>query len=143
MSPEEKIIERLGAENGALRSRIEILEYRISNLVGRDGVMNRLGLTGSEYRLVHLMANSAPRVVTRDAMLEARRPDAAHRPEDVDAKLVDVFICKIRPKLAKYGLTVHTTYGAGYCMSEQDGERFCELTYGTPLLDQANGRAAA
>jgi len=137
MSPEERIIERLSAENGKLHTRIEMLEYKLSNLVGREGTSERLGLTRMEFRLAHLMAVSSPLVVTKDALLAARRPETELNPDGVHIKIVDVFVCKIRKKLAQHGIDVHTAWGAGYYMDQPDAQQFLGLVYGKNQMELA------
>ena len=128
MTPQEKLIEQQGAEIGRLRSRIEILQYRLDNLMGRD-MVDRLGLTHTEYRLAHLLANASPRVVTKTALLEARRCETDRGADSVGIKIVDVLIHKIRKKLGPQGMVIDTAWGSGYCMSEQSADKFYNLTY--------------
>lgn len=70
-----------------------------------------LGLTPAEGRI--LVALFRRGRSTKEQLLEAvhgHRPDA-DRPE---LKIVDVFICKLRRKLAGFGVEIVTIWGCGY-----------------------------
>ncbi|MEO0449078.1 MAG: helix-turn-helix domain-containing protein [Pseudomonadota bacterium] len=135
--PGQERIEALLAENAKLRRENEILSYRMENLLGRIGTGQRLGLTSAEYRLTHLMANASPYVVTKEALLEARRQDSLSMNDGVKIKIVDVIICKIRKKLKPYGIEIKTIWGCGYQMEKDSADRFYELTYAEDVGEAA------
>jgi DNA-binding response OmpR family regulator len=71
------------------------------------------GLTPTEFRLLHALANEEGRVVTRDELMQTvwgRRQRARDR-------TVDVFIRKLRLKVdraASMHVFIHTRHGVGY-----------------------------
>jgi hypothetical protein len=72
------------------------------------------GLTQIEARL--LAALSDGRVHSKESLHSAmyfERGD--HAPE---IKIIDVFVCKIRRKLAGYPIKVETVWGAGHCVAD-------------------------
>ncbi|HEX2291764.1 MAG TPA: response regulator transcription factor [Gaiellaceae bacterium] len=98
---------------------IELEELRIdpesvqAYLDGRSA-----GLTPTEFRLLYALAQEAPRVVTRDELLQqiwGRRLTRRDR-------TVDVFVRKLREKIdakAPRHSFVHTRYGVGYKLEPQ------------------------
>lgn len=54
----------------------------------------------------------------------------AHRKEDVvnsdmpDLKVIDVYICRLRKKLAPLGLTIETIWGQGYRIPRENAAEF-------------------
>ncbi|OSP56590.1 winged helix-turn-helix domain-containing protein [Pseudoruegeria sp. SK021] len=74
-------------------------------------------LTGSEFFLIKMIADSRGAVVTKDMLLEAlyvgQTPPAA--------KIIDVFICKVRTKFRAAGLDercITTIWGEGYALGQ-------------------------
>ena len=135
--PGQERVEALMAEVKDLRRKNEVLNYRIENLLGREGTGQRLGLSAAEYRLAHLLANSAPYAVKKDALLEARREDSLAMNDGVHIKIVDVIICKIRKKLKPYDIEINTIWGIGYQMEKGDADRFYQLTYAEDVGEAA------
>jgi DNA-binding response OmpR family regulator len=93
---------------------VEVEELRIDPsvvqaFVGKESV----GLTRTEFRLLHMLATERGRVVTRDELLQTlwgRR----HTYRD---RTVDVFVRKLRAKIdrrAPHHVFIHTRYGVGY-----------------------------
>lgn len=71
-------------------------------------------LTGYEVLLLQRLAEMFPRVVTRQALLEWMyqiSPDA-----EPEIKIIDVYVCKARKKLASIGLQIDTVWGTGYAL---------------------------
>lgn len=70
-------------------------------------------LTGKEYDLVEALALNMNRVLSKDALM-TRMYSGRDEPE---LKIVDVFICKIRNKMAAFGDNhIETAWGRGYVM---------------------------
>jgi DNA-binding response OmpR family regulator len=93
---------------------VQVEELRIDPsvvqaFVGEESV----GLTQTEFRLLHMLATERGRVVTRDELLQTlwgRR----HTYRD---RTVDVFVRKLRAKIdrrAPHHAFIHTRYGVGY-----------------------------
>nr|WP_278422938.1 helix-turn-helix domain-containing protein [Brucella anthropi]DAM62818.1 MAG TPA: Transcriptional regulatory protein, C terminal [Caudoviricetes sp.] len=49
----------------------------------------------------------------------------ALRSDDVEPKIVDVFICKLRKKVKPFGVIVETVWGSGYTLV--DREKYAEV----------------
>lgn len=76
-------------------------------------MMTAFRLTRLEARIIDSMMASAPRPMTKEALLNAAWGDRA---DDVEIKIVDVFICKIRAKMGRE--CIETIWGHGYRMGE-------------------------
>lgn len=79
---------------------------------------NKIHLTNKEYAVLELMATRKDAVITKDMFL-----DHLYEGEEPQSKIVDVFICKLRKKLAnlsggtKY---IDTIWGTGYKLKTED-----------------------
>lgn len=90
-----------------LRERIAVLERA---LVGDDLPPLEFGLTPQEGRLFGLLMHRT--TVTKDSAMAVLYRDFAK--EEADLKIVDVFICRMRKKLAPFGIKIATRWGQGY-----------------------------
>lgn len=117
----EQELRRLRIENRELRE--ELAEWRRHGRASVDagddatrGVALRdwAALTGDEGRMLLALLDAAPRTLSKERLFQTRKSCA----EDVEIKLVDVRICKIRQKLAVAGLrdSIRTAWGVGYFM---------------------------
>jgi two-component system cell cycle response regulator CtrA len=93
---------------GALN--IELGSQKVS-VHGQD-----IRLTGREYGILELLAMRKGTVLTKDAFM-AHLYSGMDEPE---AKIIDVFICKLRKKLADAGADnlIGTVWGRGYVMRD-------------------------
>lgn len=75
-----------------------------------------LHLTGKEYSILELLALRKGFVLTKEAFLNHLYGGI----DEPEIKIVDVFICKLRKKLAKAGVTnlIGTVWGRGYMIRE-------------------------
>lgn len=98
----------------ALQATIERLEDRIAILeraMGLDFLPPvEWALTPNEARLLGALMERE--VLTKDAAMAALYRDRGA--DEPDAKIVDVFICKLRAKLKRFGLSIETRWGVGY-----------------------------
>lgn len=98
----------LEAENDELRERIRQLEARPARLLPVE-----LCLSAHEEALIRFLLGvpeaSKERLLTA---LYGNKPDG----DEPDIKIVDVFVCKARKKLAKFGIEVTTLWGRGYAL---------------------------
>lgn len=101
----------------ALETEAERLRDRIAQLEDAMG-MNFLTpiewrLTGSEARVFGVLMSRelATKHAIMAALYDARGADEA------EIKIVDVFICKMRPKLKAFGIEIGTRWGEGYYLS--------------------------
>ena len=71
-----------------------------------------VALTGKEFELLQLLVLRKNLILTKDAMLNQLYGGL----DEPEVKIIDVFICKIRKKLARAGLdnVIATVWGRGY-----------------------------
>lgn len=114
----EAYIQKLEEENELLRERIILLEevigYRIS-------VPLIFGLSMQQSAMLGVIVKRE--VATKEMLLNAimnGRPEA----DEPELKIVDVQICKMRPRLNKFGIVIETVWGRGYRMDPENKARF-------------------
>lgn len=127
----DALVERLEVENDVLRERVRQLE----EMVFGDGGLTPIewGLTTAEERLFHLLAQR--QLVTKDAAMAGLYRDLGK--DEADPKIVDVFVCKIRKKLAPYGVGITTRWGQGYELDAATRARFRQPAPGLSLAREA------
>jgi DNA-binding winged helix-turn-helix (wHTH) protein len=91
---------------GASVAALDLLMDPTTGIVSYDGKSERL--SPSHFRLLKTFIDRYPNVVTKDECLNALSE------KDVEMKLVDVQVCKLRPKADKLGLIITTVWGTGY-----------------------------
>jgi DNA-binding response OmpR family regulator len=80
----------------------------------------------SRILLVVLRRGHASREQLHDAVEDNRgNPDEA-----TDKKIVDVVVCKLRKKLTKIGIVLHTIHSIGYEMNEADRTKLLSILRG-------------
>ena len=91
-------------------------ESRDARVFGR-----RLNLTSKEFAVLELLTLRRRQVVRKDAMLSQLY---AIEDSEPDQKIIDVFICKLRKKLAAAGAgkLITTVWGLGYRLEELGAE---------------------
>ena len=112
VAPRDDRVAMLEAENAELRDRIEHLEREMFS--GDLLWPVEWCLTGSEARVVGLLL--ARPFARKDQIMTALYRDL-HR-DEAEAKIVDVFACKIRKKLTPFGVVIRTIWGVGYAIDE-------------------------
>ena len=104
---ETSAIEKLQAENDALRERLKAFER---DFLGDDIVFPvSWRLTPSEKRVMGALLARAQ--VTRQQLLTAV---TLYDGDEPDIKIIDVLICKVRKKLKPLGIHIKTIWGVGY-----------------------------
>ncbi len=108
------LVERQQDEIETLRERVRQLE----DLLIPTGVLCPIewGLTGSEARLFAFLTTRD--MATKEQIMHALYADR-HNADEVEPKIVDVFICKLRKKLTPHGVTVDTVWGQGYSLRDR------------------------
>lgn len=71
-------------------------------------------LTGKEQQFLRALASRE--FLSKEAILIAVYGSTDDAP---DVKIVDVFVCKLRRKLATYDITIETVWGKGYRLSRE------------------------
>lgn len=112
----------LEAENDELRERVRHLEAML--LPSFDG-MPFGGLTASEARVLSAIAAS-PEGITKDRIFAAVYGSStdADQPEP---KIIDVYVCRLRKKLAPHEITIETVWGWGYRIDATGRARLREM----------------
>ncbi len=77
-------------------------------------------LTRSERQVLRALVEAAPRIATKDALLDALM--AGREGDDApELKIIDVRICVMRKKLRPSGILIHTHWGIGYTLTAPEG----------------------
>jgi two-component system cell cycle response regulator CtrA len=108
----------LEAENERLRE--EVAELRELLYGGERPTPVEWRLTAAETRV--MMALAARELATEAHVMSALyglRPDG----DTAEEKIVDVFICKIRKKVAPFGVRIETVWGRGWTLDAQTRAR--------------------
>ena len=82
-------------------------------------------VTAAEMKMLHFLMAQAGTVVTKQAILAA-----FYGPREVSEKLIDVYVCKLRSKLAAAGAPsgfIKTVWGRGYMVDDVAAEPTREL----------------
>jgi two-component system, cell cycle response regulator CtrA len=103
----DRVIIDLQREIAILRERVRQLEEAL--VPESVAVPLEFGLTGAEARVfAHLASRD---FATKQSLMLALYGD---RPEEPEIKIVDVFVCKLRKKIARFGVSIETVWGQGY-----------------------------
>ena len=97
-----------------ISDQIEVLTMAFTASSPDDIWVNQYDLTESEARICRLLSTKMGQTVTRDALMNAIYFD--RNGEEPNIKIVDIFICKLRKKLAARNcpLMIDNTWGKGY-----------------------------
>ncbi len=101
-------------------------------------------LTGKEYAILELLTLRKGMILTKEAFLNHLYGGM----DEPEMKIIDVFICKLRKKLAQAGASnlIGTVWGRGYMMREPEQRQvFAPLVPAqpAPLPDRTPARSAA
>jgi len=107
----ERRLEVVEQENLLLRERLAFLEAILMECT-RPAI--EWGLTAQETRVFGVLVNRE--VATKDAIMAGLYSDKAGSEGEVEPKIVDVFVCKIRKKLKPFGVEIRTVWGQGYTL---------------------------
>jgi two-component system cell cycle response regulator CtrA len=88
-------------------------------------------LTGKEYAILELLVLRRGMVLTKDAFLNHLYGGM----DEPEAKIIDVFICKLRKKLAVAGAgaLIGTVWGRGYMLRDSSSAHSAEFGPGLPV----------
>jgi two-component system cell cycle response regulator CtrA len=81
-----------------------------------NGKMVR-NLTGTEFTLFRLLLDRKGRNASKEDILSGLYQLRTGK-EEPEIQIVDVFICKLRKKIAPLGISIGTTWGRGYFLEE-------------------------
>lgn len=101
----DQLIERVMELEGQLAARQQTVGTGVANL------QRFLGLTWKEASILEMLSDG--RVRSKPQILDGLYWDR-HDGEVPEIKIVDVFVCKIRNKIAGSGISIETVWGTGY-----------------------------
>ena len=101
---------------------------------------NAVHLTGKEYAILELLALRKGVVLTKEVFLNHLYGGI----DEPEVKIIDVFICKLRKKLAVAGGVdlIGTVWGRGYVLREQNGRGEFWSGGTKPAIDTSGMQAA-
>lgn len=102
-----------------LRARITLLERELGV---SDAVPKALGLTKTETEMLALMIKRER--VTRAGLMTALYGLLKAPP---DAKIFDVYVCRLRAKLKPFDIAIQTDWGVGWFIRSADKKRLAEM----------------
>lgn len=108
MTLRDELIGALEAEIEALQDRVAVLEDALGMRIEVPFVLR---LTRQEAQLFGFLLKRD--LVTKEqamTVLYGDRPNGI----DVEIKIIDVFVCKMRKKLKSFGIEIETVWGQGY-----------------------------
>lgn len=105
-------IKRLTAEVASLRQAVTALN-------AAPLIPSGLGLTKCEENLLAALMQAGGAVKSKEQLLAAAYADRYGLGEEPDIKIIDVFVCKLRKKLAPHGIQVETVWGRGYLLPQE------------------------
>jgi two-component system, cell cycle response regulator CtrA len=110
-------------ERNALMDRIDQLETELGI---RADIPPMIGVPRNMGRLLAMLLKRE--VVTREGALLAIYSGMPNTwDKEPDPKIIDVFICKLRTRLKKYGIKVSCKWGLGYFMDGENKKKLREL----------------
>lgn len=124
MSLEADYIAKLEQENELLRERVRQLEQLLGMSFEAPPIF---GFTPSEGVMFGMLLKN--KIVRKEALLDGMQRG---RPHNVEIKIVDVLICKMRRKLKPYGISIETQWGNGYFLNAASKQA------AQSILDQVN-----
>lgn len=124
-------VEALTAANARLQDEVDLLK---AEKIGHGFLAPvEWGLTGKEMGVFGLLMERD--LASRDNIMFALYSD---RIDDwPEAKIVDVFVCKLRKKVEAFGILIETRWGKGYFMSPAMKGFVRELIAESPTMGQA------
>lgn len=108
----DRYVEKIEEENEILRERIRQLEETLGH---RLTVPIIFGLSDHEGRM--LGALMSREILSKPQLLDVLY---GHKPVDdePEIKIIDVYVCKTRAKLKRFGVEISTKWGGGYYMTK-------------------------
>jgi two-component system cell cycle response regulator CtrA len=124
-------IDVLERENEELRETIAIL--RSENVHDEWMAAPELMLTAKEEEICRVLLKRSR--VHREAL---HRLLYLQEPE-TELKIIDVFVCKVRKKLAPFGVVIQTIWGQGYTLAEGSREKLLALDHSRLFQEPVGG----
>ena len=128
--------ESYAQEISRLRAENEELRWRIDGLLGTGQICPLPKLNGKKFRMVNLIADRSPNLVTYEATRFSMYSDPLEN--EVQSNTIKVFMHKTREVLTPEGIEIETIWGRGYRMTLENAAKW------QALVNQANsiGEAA-
>jgi DNA-binding response OmpR family regulator len=112
----QQMVTRLKEQLAMAENELQDMKEKARTIDGKqlDGCYGILfGLTRTEGLIMNVLMQKP--FVTRQAAMQfmySMRID-----DEPEAKIIDVYLCKIRQKLRKFGINVETNWGQGYMIT--------------------------
>lgn len=126
-----------------LRGQIEDLKAEKRDLLAqlvpselRDNFPSKWALTPTESAMLAFLVARAPATRTKEQILSAIYPNIDDAPE---LKIIDVFVCKLRKKIDRFGLKIETVWGYGYRISRQTADEIAAICAAHGARDGKSG----
>ncbi|MCS6891081.1 MAG: winged helix-turn-helix domain-containing protein, partial [Rhodovarius sp.] len=105
------------------------------DLAAREALVNGrpINLTGKEYAILELLVLRRGAVLSKENFLDHLYGGI----DEPDAKIIDVFICKLRKKLAQAGVEnlIGTVWGRGYIVRDTPPPRQTTPAAAPPMAE--------
>ena len=108
----------------SLENEVELLLERIEQLEGE--VLGREWFCPIEFCLTPSQQRLLAALISRERCSKEFLHMASTKPgveAESELKIIDVWICKMRPKLQAFGINIQTVWGFGYMLSPEDQAR--------------------
>lgn len=123
MSNDIASIRKLQTENESLRDRVSVLEELLYGSMD-EPLPAEWRLTPCQEKLFRAMLRVP--VASHEYLLTASALDYASADPN-EPQIVPVHVCKMRPKLAAFGIEIRTHWGVGYSLDSATRETFKTL----------------
>lgn len=103
--------------HSAIASEVTVGSVRL-DLASRSAAVDerQLDLTGREYEILEQLALSSPKVVAKHMLVES----IGERDSELSPNAIELYVSRLRHKLAGTGVVIRTLRGIGYRLEETD-----------------------
>lgn len=98
----------------------DLIVDEASGIIIRNGIA--ISLPPNEFELFNALFEAPGRVLAKELIYQKLYWNR-HGDADVEIKIIDVLVCKIRPALAEIGVEIKTHWGRGYSLSVDPEKR--------------------
>jgi DNA-binding winged helix-turn-helix (wHTH) protein len=121
-----------------LSDRIIELEEQLGLIYeNEDNIRFKCHFSPKELQLVLMLMKHKGRLLSKEVMwfaIYGARPEC----DQADPKIVDVFLCRVRRKLAKYNIMIGTVWSRGYIIDEENWQKLQQLKEETAVWTPPN-----
>lgn len=81
-----------------------------------------LQVTASQFKVLTFLLAARGQIKSKDSIFDHLYWDRIADGDFPDEKIIDVYVCKLRPKLRAIGLNILTEWGVGYRLVETESQ---------------------